>query len=442
MKKILLISISIISCLFLIDKVSAETINLELVDAGNERANLNYAYTLYGINLHNGTDYFNEVLKLLYNEYLDKYSVNFPFYYIRVNQVALENNDSYSEDLNVKSVYIDLIAFKNKEDLSLVKSSDGYYIQNYGSSSSSSSVQSSDTRIELRAYWQNNTYTTPSKGLLSSVPLFNSKYYASLVYFISNLDLYNSTTDTFSITGNESLLINPGDKIESLYVSYDDYISGDNYVEVDLNNYPYIILSLKDYSKTEEFSTINYVKGQYCLTSVYNYGSTEKKDIIEGSKTKRCSLYYDYFTPVRTYMLESDLKNNAIYYLKAYDTSKENKVKIDTSVFNIHYITEEDKDNPLITINDKKYTPKSYDELTDTATKSEDENYSDGASEKFSITDIFTSPLEFFKKIINAISEFNGLIKELFSFLPDEFLAFILAAFALLVVVAIIKIIL
>ena len=28
-------------------------------------------------------------------------------------------------------------------------------------------------------------------------------------------------------------------------------------------------------------------------------------------------------------------------------------------IFNIHYITEEDKDNPLITINDKKYTPKS-----------------------------------------------------------------------------------
>ena len=46
----------------------------------------------------------------------------------------------------------------------------------------------------------------------------------------------------------------------------------------------------------------------------------------------------------------------------------------------------------------KKHTPKSYDELTDTATKSEDENYADGASEEFSITDIFSAPLEFFKK--------------------------------------------
>ena len=267
--------------------------------------------------------------------------------------------------------------------------------------------------------------------------------YLSLFYYSSNYNQPFGLDDTYVVKNGDEILftLNKQDYIPTYKDKFIDRTDL-NYVEVDLNTYPYIILSLKDYSKTEEFSTINYVKGQYCLTSVYNYGSTEKKDIIEGSKNKRCSLYYDNYTPIRTYILNSDLKNNAIYYLKAYDTTKENKVKIDTSVFNIHYVSEEEKNNPIITINGKKHTPKSYDELTDTATKSEDENYADGASEEFSITDIFSAPLEFFKKIINAISEFNGLIKELFSFLPDEFLAFLLAAFALLVVVAIVKILL
>ena len=216
----------------------------------------------------------------------------------------------------------------------------------------------------------------------------------------------------------------------------------ENYAEVDLNSYPYIILSLKDYSKTEEFSAINYVKGQYCLTSVYNYGSTEKKDIIEGSKNKRCSLYYDNYTPIRTYILNSDLKNNAIYYLKAYDTTNENKVKIDTSIFNIHYVSEEEKDNPIITINGKKYTPKSYDELTDTATKSEDENYADGASEKFTFSDIFTAPLEFLKTIWNSITQFFQVINQFISLLPETLQAFLYMSFMLAIILGLIKIIL
>lgn len=435
MKKILLISISIISCLFLVDKVSANELEYEYLDyldfsySGTGGISSFYKFTenyknfpFYNKNLIDAS------ISNLVGRWEKDYCEENPYYFISIISYPIETWDNYS---NVSYILqFQLFYFKAIPN-------------DYNSFKSIISGTYPDVDYISLFYDREGISLEIKQSSLISVNLFEENYYLPTLYYDSNFNLSFGLDDTYIIKkDNETLFtLNKQDIVPTYKSKFSNQIDL-NYLEVDLNNYPYIILSLKDYSKTEEFSTINYVKGQYCLTSVYNYGSTEKKDIIEGSKTKRCSLYYDDFTPVRTYILDSDLKNNAIYYLKAYDTSKENKVKIDTSVFNIHYITEEDKDNPLITINDKKYTPKSYDELTDTATKSEDENYVDGASEKFSITDIFTSPLEFFKKIINAISEFNGLIKELFSFLPDEFLAFILAAFALLVVVAIIKIIL
>ena len=42
-------------------------------------------------------------------------------------------------------------------------------------------------------------------------------------------------------------------------------------------------------------------------------GYTEKNSV-----TDRCSSYYNDFTSVRFYILDSDLSNHAIYYLKVY----------------------------------------------------------------------------------------------------------------------------
>lgn len=461
MKKYLIIGLSIISSLFFVSNVKAETYTFNAFDYGiystrsNGQKNLKVgsykAAKELGINENIET-----ILELLYQEYTTNYITDYPYYYmdVVVDLGVIGANEEFDLDSSLQSYNVDvnMYVFKENSCSPMTKfytgtNDDGYFMSIVPNASST--CKYNREYVILYSYYRksSNVYTKPSviqSGGASNLLFYYSNYY-SLSYFISNFEVYNTTENIIKVTGNREFTINPGDLITPMYSSYEDFISGgdeEKLTEVDLNSYPYIILSLKDYSKTEEFSAINYVKGQYCLTSVYNYGSTEKKDIIEGSKNKRCSLYYDNYTPIRTYILNSDLKNNAIYYLKAYDTTKENKVKIDTSIFNIHYISEEEKDNPIITINGKKYTPKSYDDLTDTATKSEDENYADGASEEFSITDIFSAPLEFFKKIINAISEFNGLIKELFSFLPDEFLVFLLAAFALLVVVAIVKILL
>lgn len=458
-KIFIIISLSIISSLFLTSNVKADTYDFNYISAGNHRSNLNYAFDLNGLSLHNGTEYFNKVLEMLYTEYEENYKSNFPYYYIAVNSIQLDPNFNYSEDLDVKNVYIDLFAFKEKEDLKLLFDSSGsyFYINGYGTSTSSSSVLESETRIEFRSYWQNNTYFKPFKCLPTSEPFFYSSYYFPLRYFISNLDLYNSTEHILDISGVSNFTINPGDKIEPMYTSYEDYIngsSGNSYVEVNLNDYPYIALSLKDYSKTEEFTSMFYVQGQFCLTPVYNYGQTEKKDIISGSQNQRCSLAYDTFTPIRTYILKSDLENNAIYYLKAYDTTIENKVKIDTSIFNIHYITEDDKDNPILTINGRDYTPKSYDELTDTSTKSEDENYGSGVVctvgdlnctrqySSFSWSDIFDDSLDFLKGIWDSIVVVFEVIIYFISILPSPLQSFLYFSFMLAIILGLIKIIL
>lgn len=448
MKKYLIIGLSIISSLFFVSNVKAETKEFEYGIFDSENYVIGTGIYSYQTYFDNFKEYDNFSFDLIENKikdlikiWEDKYKNEFPNYFISIRSYPKVSFPTYSnmstQYLRIMLIYSKYIPINVNQfgDCFKQASSDiGMIFVDSGSDFEFSSVSYDYSFSDLNIF---DDYNLSNSGVKS--------VYLSTLYYDSNFDLPFGLEDTiYNVKKENDILFTLSNKTDVVPTYKDKFVDKTdlNYVEVDLNSYPYIILSLKDYSKTEEFSTINYVKGQYCLTSVYNYGSTEKKDIIEGSKNKRCSLYYDNYTPIRTYILNSDLKNNAIYYLKAYDTTKENKVKIDTSIFNIHYVSEEGKNNPIITINGKKHTPKSYDELTDTATKSEDENYVDGASEEFSITDIFSAPLEFFKKIINAISEFNGLIKELFSFLPDEFLAFILAAFALLVVVVIVKILL
>lgn len=448
MKKYLIIGLSIISSLFFVSNVKAETKEFEYGIFDSENYVIGTGIYSYQTYFDNFKEYDNFSFDLIENKikdlikiWEDKYKNEFPNYFISIRSYPKVSFPTYSnmstQYLRIMLIYSKYIPINVNQfgDCFKQASSDiGMIFVDSGSDFEFSSVSYDYSFSDLNIF---DDYNLSNSGVKS--------VYLSTLYYDSNFDLPFGLEDTiYNVKKENDILFTLSNKTDVVPTYKDKFVDKTdlNYVEVDLNSYPYIILSLKDYSKTEEFSTINYVKGQYCLTSVYNYGSTEKKDIIEGSKNKRCSLYYDNYTPIRTYILNSDLKNNAIYYLKAYDTTKENKVKIDTSVFNIHYVSEEEKNNPIITINGKKHTPKSYDELTDTATKSEDENYVDGASEEFSITDIFSAPLEFFKKIINAISEFNGLIKELFSFLPDEFLAFLLAAFALLVVVVIVKILL
>ena len=264
---------------------------------------------------------------------------------------------------------------------------------------------------------------------------------------------YNITFDPFEINLNSYL-----PTIETLRGgSYSP--SDNNYVEINLNNYAYVALSLKDYTKEisnsySEYSNV-YVKGQLCATPIYNYGQTEKKDIITGSKTQACSQYYNDYELTRFYILPSDVKNHAIYYLKAYDTSKENLVKVNSKYFDISYITEEDKNNPQVSINGKVYPTLSYDQLTDTSTKSEDEGYISGVScavgdfncyeeynESNVFKDIFDKPLEALKSVWSAIINVFEIIKWFILLLPPTLQSFLYLSFMIAIILGIIKIVL
>lgn len=431
MKKYLIIGLSIISSLFLVGNVKADDITSR-----------DYYLFENDSTFFNNFDYSSEFIDTFSKQLIAKwekdYKEDWPYYYISIDRVY--NNDSV--DFSIRLGMLKAIPIVSTDNVGIFK---------YGTW-----VAESTTYYNLFMYFKDSSLvseeytdginTNPYLSWRSCSNGNNSDceyHYYLFNYYDSNFDMLSRFDYTFvvkDIDGTELFSFNKGDIIPTYKDKFVDKTDL-NYVEVDLNSYPYIILSLKDYSKTEEFSVINYVKGEYCLSAAYDYGLKTKED-YDSVVSDVCSPYYDVYTPVRTYVLKSDLTNHAIYYLKAHDTTKENKVKIDTSVFNIHYISEEEKDNPIITINGKKYSPKSYDNLPSDSIKNTEEENWPGKSEEFSITDIFTAPLEFFKKIINAISEFNGLIKELFSFLPDEFLAFLLAAFALLVVVAIVKILL
>lgn len=384
------------------------------------------------LNLYNG----------LYEEYLNNYKSLFPYYVIYTT-------------VSTDEVYMSLLMFDDISDVYLSEDKSAYQTFPY------------DKKLFYR--YKAGTYLLPVKEDSSiGLPLTDTENFFFHAYFYSNFDLRTNLTSVDSLVlsfkshPEMNIVLNNNDivptfqSILDLDIIKDPNLSGNGYTEIDLNNYPYVALSLKDYSKTEEFNSMTYVKGQYCLTSVYNYGLTERKDILSGTQMQRCSLYYDNYTPIRTYILKSDLENHSIYYLKAYDTSKENKIKVDTSVFNIHYITEEEKNNPIITINGKKYTPIPYDELTDTATKSEDENYVSGGScavgdinctasltnGSIKWSDIFTSPLDFLKNIWTSITQVFTLIAYFIALLPITLQYFFYISFTLAIVLGIIKIIL
>lgn len=411
----------------------------------------NFEYTSYGdfLSLSSYTQSFvDEEINGIISFWEGKFKSKFPYYFISVSGYPLSDNATYDLTITLTCLSAIPTSLENFKALTKDDFNSIFYVvkSNYKNGSKTSN-----------SYWYGSGLQTSSQYLFWTANDNSIFYYLPYYYYDSNFDFPFGLDDTYIVQDGNNILftLNKQDYIptyKSKFINNTEL----NYTEIDLNNYPYIALSLKDYSKTEEFNSMTYVKGQYCLTSVYNYGLTERKDILSGTQMQRCSLYYDEYTPIRTYILKSDLENHSIYYLKAYDTSKENKIKVDTSVFNIHYITEEEKDNPIITIDGKKYTTIPYDELTDTATKSEDENYTSGGScavgdfnctsslvgSTVSWSDIFTSPLDFLKNIWTSITQVFVIITYFISLLPTTLQYFFYVSFTLAIILGIIKIIL
>lgn len=289
----------------------------------------------------------------------------------------------------------------------------------------------------------------------------SSSSYLPYMYYDSNFDLVYDLQDSIIVNdmnGNNLFNLSQNDiipKSKNLFFNKLD----NKYIEINLNNYSYVSLSLKDYTKEisnnySEYSNI-YVKGQLCATPIYNFGQTERKDILTGSKVQNCSLYYNDYTSTRFYILPSDIKNHAIYYIKAYDTTKDNYIKVDTSYFDVSYITEDNKDNPQVSINGKVYPTIPYDKLTDTSTKSSEEGYVPGvscAAGDFNcyfeyntgnvFSDIFDKPLEALKGVWTSIIKVFDIIRWFILLLPQTLQSFLYLSFMITIIIGIVKIIL
>lgn len=212
------------------------------------------------------------------------------------------------------------------------------------------------------------------------------------------------------------------------------------YAEVNLNDYAYIALFLKDYSKAKAFSTTTYVKGQSCITPLYNFSTSLKPDKSENI----CSPVYSDYTASDIYVLKSDIENKAVYYVSKYDSSIENSIKIDTSVFDIFYVKEEDAANPTFNYKGNEYAGIGLDNVDYSANKNTENGLVPGESKNVADTfaDVIKKPLELFKNISSGLTSFFSLITSFLGFLPTELQGFLYFSFVVAIVLGIIKIIL
>ena len=460
MRKYLYLFIGIISLLG-VSKVKADTLSISsyYIDS-----TYNISLSSYGSLINDYSSVISTLYENIYNEYIENYQENYPYYFIYIKFPSFSNS-------SLNDIELSLFAFSDIVQISYTNISNDSSYKDMMLTFSDLTLLSSNDFIGLQLSYKDDTYISPYTSANGALSLANdqiniiSSYVSFANIFYTNFDFkYVLENDSDKIVinnnpfGNNDLIINNGDNVLQMQNLLDLNIIHDpeeNQTEINLNNYSYVALSLKDYTERDEFYTNVYVKGNYCITSVYNYGLTERKDVISGTKMQSCSPYYDNFTPVKTYILKNDMKNHAIYYLKAYDTSKENKVKVDTSIFNVHYITEDEEDNPILNINGRNYTPIPYSDLTDTATISEEEGYVSGVTcgvgdfncisennGNFTFSDIFTKPLEILKGVWQSIVSVFTLVTSLISVLPEPMQYFLYASFMLAIVLGLIKIIL
>lgn len=437
-----------------INNVKADTVEFNNLNGYTSGLSLQEVF-----NYKESKEYIEELQRLLFEKYESEYSELYPYYSVSIDFYRNSDFDTSidpdSSSNKVKRIYLRMLMANQKFNIKYNQNEYNGYGQTFledGTQLSGFPVAGKFQDLITSYEVATTTYNLPSVSKDVVAPgnySFQSKNFISSFFVSSNFDIiFHTDHDSIVIhnfrdTGNDYIL-KDGDVVPTLFKGKDFNNNTGNLVEVDLNSYPYIALSLKDYSKTEAFDVSNYVKGQYCITPVYDYGLKERREVLSQTQVERCSPYYNDFTLIRTTILKSDLDNHAIYYLKSYDTSKENKVKIDTSIFNIHYITEEEKDNPILNINGTKYSTLPFDKLTDTANKSESEGYVSGASGEIKVnwSDIFTSPLDFIKGIWSSVTQVFIVIGYFIALLPTTLQYFLYISFMLAIILGLLKIIL
>ena len=248
-----------------------------------------------------------------------------------------------------------------------------------------------------------------------------------------------NTVEFLNFRDKGTLTLKVGDSIPQFY-AYDkvfDKLDTSTTTTVNLDNYEYVILNLKDYNQDKAFTTNLKVKGSVGITPVYNFGQTEKSDIIGTKIEDRCNVKYDEFTDYRLSILKQDLKNNAVYIVKSCEEGS--SFKFDNTIFDVTYVTADNVDDPVVTIGGKDYHTIPFNKLTSSANQNEEENYVPGESKKLNLSDIVSNITNTVSSFWDSIVNFMSLVTKFFNTLPIEIKGVAITTFSMACMIALIK---
>lgn len=286
-------------------------------------------------------------------------------------------------------------------------------------------------------------------GTSCSPPVLNHIWYSTNVNFTFNDTRYGYDRVIIPSYDNQELEVSYPeyhiltDDVIPTYLTLSEGSYEGPFTEVNLNNYDYVILSFKNYTDLISPATL-YITGQLCPTMVYDFGTKEKPYGV----TDICTSNYSSFTPVQLWTTSQDFDNHGVYYIKAYDTSISNIIKVPSNVFNVNYVTSENASNPTVIVGGRSYPAIPYDNLTSSATTNTEEglipgevtNIFDLSSDSDFISNLFSNPLQALGSVWTSIVTMFALIGSFIGLLPVTLQAFLYTGFSLAFILGIIKI--
>ncbi|MDD5826608.1 MAG: hypothetical protein PUD25_02440 [Bacilli bacterium] len=388
-----------------------------------------------------GKDFIVSKANELYEKYKTNYENDYPFYTINLSSFSNGSLKYFAINLN----YSD--SFKIYWFYSTISNVGKIY--HYGWNQSSGTVQSYNTiryvykildndelelldgvGISLSSNSDFLTYDTSQKCSIK-LPLFSNINPG----FVMNFDIFSEVRlqDKPGSTTYTVLNKTTSDYVFKDYSQFLDDVNSpsDNFTTVNLDNYEYVILNLKDYNQDKAFNTNLKVKGMIGITPIYNFGQTET-DVI----TDRCNLSYKDYTDYRFSILKQDLQNNAIYIVKSCESGS--SFKFDNTIFDVSYVTADNVDDPVVTIGGKDYHTIPFKNLTNSANKNEENNFVPGES-GFSLTDVVSNISKYVSSFWDSIVNFMGLVTKFFNTLPIEIKGVAITTFSMACMIALIK---
>lgn len=415
--------------------------NSKLLEYYNANLSNDYSYyiTQFRLETHQGIDI------LVYD--LIAFNYDSDYYLI----TSGEASDVYDDFLSTTDYIIYRIVVNTSSDAVFFPSIYGKtdYMFDAYSSFSYTVDNSKDVPIfqldTLDSYFYPLRFSYSSFGYSWYSSYYPYNYYDSNFKFFIYNDSYKQTItfNDYTFTLSSGIQLQP----TIIYLNTPEYNS--NLIKVDLNKYAYVILNLKDYNipatKTQVF-----VKGNVCFDTLYNFGVDND---VSKSDT-RCLPKYDELTKLDFYILNKDLTDNAVYYFHQSNELEDNELYFNSQMFDINYISHNNKDNPTGTINGEEieFTPIEtinnadrvlIDNGTGNSCAIGDINCTVDTLEQNGITTdgFWSNPLGFFRGIVDGVTSFFSLVFELFGVLPPIMQNTLYFAFFMCVLLGVIKII-